>query len=186
MRQCKECKRIKAVSEFYKYKSRKKRKGKYYLRCKDCHKVYFKRFWEKRKKKFGGLYGIWRHIKGRCNNPNDKVYRYYGGRGIKICEEWQNNFIYFYNWAIKNGFKKGLTIDRKGNDGHYSPENCRFVTQEINNHNRSYVKLNPSEVRKIRTLCKEGNLKPRYIGQLFGVGESTVSNIRRGKVWKNV
>ena len=53
---------------------------------------------------------VWRAIKGRCGNKNNPDYRYYGNRGIKVCEEWINDFINFYNWAIINGYKKGLEI----------------------------------------------------------------------------
>ena len=82
------------------------------------------------------LHRIWRHIKQRCNNPNDKGFQYYGGRGISICEEWSCDPEEFIRWALKNGYKKGLAIDRTNNDGNYEPSNCRFVTQSENNQNR--------------------------------------------------
>lgn len=80
---------------------------------------------------------VWRNIKGRCNNPKDKDFHYYGGRGIKICDEWLNDFQRFYNWAFANGYRQGLEIDRENNDGNYEPGNCRFVTRAQNNQNRT-------------------------------------------------
>ena len=92
---------------------------------------------DKRKKRL--LYYIWKDMKSRCLNPKDKSYKYYGSRGIKVCEEWKNNMANFIEWALENGWKKGLTIDRKNNDGNYEPKNCSFVTrlQQMNNTRRA-------------------------------------------------
>ena len=64
----------------------------------------------------------------RCYNENNPYYKNYGGRGIKVCEEWLNDLLAFFEWAIRNGWKKGLSIDRIDNDGDYTPENCQFIT----------------------------------------------------------
>lgn len=76
------------------------------------------------------------HIKERCYNPNSKAYKRYGGRGIKMCQEWLSDYQAFEDWALSNGFKEGLAIDRIDNDGDYAPDNCRFVTPKENNQNR--------------------------------------------------
>ncbi|MCF6777856.1 hypothetical protein L3V83_14910 [Thiotrichales bacterium 19X7-9] len=82
------------------------------------------------------LYCVWTDIKKRCNNHNSKIYKYYGERGIKVCDEWSNDFKIFYDWSMLNGYKQGLEIDRIDNDKGYSPDNCRFVTTSINLRNR--------------------------------------------------
>lgn len=83
------------------------------------------------------LYRIWAGMKTRCHNDNDKGYINYGGRGIKICNEWSDDFEKFYSWAITHGYKSNLSIDRINNDGNYEPNNCRWVTSEVQGNNKS-------------------------------------------------
>ena len=84
------------------------------------------------------VYKIWVMIRQRCNNESNNWYSRYGGRGIKICEEWDNDFMSFYNWSMENGYKKHLSIDRIDNDLGYYPENCRWADweQQANNQKR--------------------------------------------------
>lgn len=81
------------------------------------------------------LYRQWNAMKQRCKNPNTRMYMTYGGRGITYCDEWER-FDPFMNWALSNGYKEGLALDRIDGDGHYYPENCRWITQADNNRNK--------------------------------------------------
>ena len=74
------------------------------------------------------LYWVWRSMKERCFNPNSISYKYYGGRGIKVCNEWLNSYANFRDWALTNGYVNNLTIDRIENDGNYEPNNCQWIT----------------------------------------------------------
>ena len=82
------------------------------------------------------LYGKWCSMKNRCNCPTNKQYKDYGGRGIRVCEEWEHDFAAFRDWALNNGYSEDLQIDRIDNDEGYSPTNCRFVTPAENMRNR--------------------------------------------------
>lgn len=87
--------------------------------------------------KYGSrLYWVWKGIRDRCSKSYGKSYKYYGGRGIKVCKKWADSFSKFEEWALSNGYVPGLTIDRKNNNKGYSPSNCQFISRSENSRKR--------------------------------------------------
>ena len=81
------------------------------------------------------LYRIWRRMKQRCYDKNCSDYKRYGGRGIKVCDEWLD-YRNFYDWAMSNNYKNNLTIERINNDGDYEPDNCKWIPPEAQARNK--------------------------------------------------
>ena len=124
------------------------------------------------------LYRTWQNMKRRCDTPLTDSYKYYGARGIKVCDEWldkEEGFLNFYNWAMTNGYKDNLTIDRIDVNGNYEPNNCRWVTQSENCRNRNNnVYLTKNGITKtIVEWCEEFNLNQKLVSH-------------RAKIYNNV
>lgn len=81
------------------------------------------------------IYNIYQNMKQRCYNPNYREYKHYGGKGVVICDEWLNDYVKFYNWALENGYRDDLSIDRINNNGIYEPSNCSRFSSSNNNRN---------------------------------------------------
>lgn len=106
------------------------------------------------------LYSIWNTMRHRCYNPKHHKYQSYGGRGIKVCDEWLNNYIPFREWALNNGYNEKLSIDRIDNDKDYSPLNCRWATctEQANNRRTTRMLTHNGETKPFMTWCRELNL----------------------------
>jgi len=110
------------------------------------------------------LYGLWKSMKTRCYIKSHKGYKEYGGRGIKVCEEW-HNFKNFYKWASLNGYKDNLSIDRIDNNKGYEPSNCRWITlkqQQYNKRNNHYLTF-CGITKTLTEWANEYNLQPKTI-----------------------
>ena len=107
------------------------------------------------------LYSTWNAIKRRCNEKQYRAYIHYGGRGIKVCDEWTSDFMNFYNWAIANGYKEDLTIDRIDVNGNYEPSNCRWATrkEQCNNTRKNKLITYKNETKTLSEWCDILNLK---------------------------
>lgn len=83
------------------------------------------------------LFAVWNSMKQRCSNPHNEKYSQYGGRGITVCKQWKHDFMNFYDWAMANGYKHGLSIDRIDVNKNYCPKNCRWATWKIQANNKT-------------------------------------------------
>lgn len=100
------------------------------------------------------FYHSWRGMKERCLNKNNPKYKRYGGRGICICKDWLE-IKNFAEWALRNGWKEGLTIDRIDNDGNYCPNNCRWVSVSENSRKKRTTKIDMITAQEIRERINE-------------------------------
>lgn len=186
------------------------------------------------------LHNKWIAMKGRCYNKNNPKYYRYGERGIEVYEGWRTNFVEFRDWAIKNGYEEGLSLERKDVDGDYSPDNCEWIPFKDQANNRRLTKwveyngekinlkqlsiktginygtlsrrynngyrgedlikplefkpkkkrngnsnLNECQVKEIKELLSQGETLTN-IGKRYEVSKHCISDIKRGKTWKNV
>lgn len=111
------------------------------------------------------LYSLWNAMKNRCNNPNANCYMRYGGRGIKVCDEWQESFVSFRDWSLENGYDETLSIDRIDNNKGYYPKNCRWVTfeQQCNNRRSNVLIEYKGETRNLMQWCKILNVDYKLV-----------------------
>lgn len=110
------------------------------------------------------LYPVWCQMRYRCENPNHQAYKWYGAKGVKVCESW-HDFKTFYDWMHANNWKRGLTIDRINTNGNYEPDNCRLVSMEIQQNNRN---------NNIRIECGGELHTISEWSKIIGVGRGTI------------
>lgn len=89
------------------------------------------------------LYNRYMKMKARCYNKKNTHYKYYGGKGVKICDEWlgENGFLAFEKWSLENGYSPELSIDRINVNGDYEPSNCRWTTSKVQSNNTTYNRV---------------------------------------------
>lgn len=118
------------------------------------------------------LCNIWRSMKDRCYNSNCPAYKNYGGRGIKVCDEWFSDLKAFYDWSIANGYDEGLTIDRIDVNGNYEPSNCRWVDRivQANNTRSNHFIEYDGRTQTIAEWSKELGIKQHTILRRLSLG----------------
>ena len=115
---------------------------------------------------YSPLYGVWTMMKQRCTNPKCRSYKWYGAKGIKVCPEW-SDVKKFYEWAISNGYKNGLTIERININDDYSPDNCKWIplVEQASNRSTTHYLTYNGETRSVTEWSS-----------LLGIPRSTLSN----------
>ncbi len=123
------------------------------------------------------LYGVWKCMRQRCNNPNNKSYINYGARNIRVCEEW-DSYKVFRKWALDSGYKEGLTIDRIDVNGNYSPSNCRWADRKEQAQNKTvtdWITIN-GKTKSLATWCREYNVPYNTVhSRIFRYGISPLT-----------
>lgn len=114
------------------------------------------------------LYRVWASMIQRCYYPKSKSFKSYGEKGVTVCDEWRD-FDGFYNWAINNGYKETLSIDRVDCKGNYSPDNCQWIPLSLNRekHRDSIMLNHQGEERPLKTWCDKLNLPTQTVRRFF-------------------
>lgn len=139
------------------------------------------------------MYRVWGSMRQRCNNPKQSRYSSYGGRGIKVCDEWID-FAKFREWMLEQGYGPGLQIDRIDNDDGYYPANCRLCTHHQQMQNRRLPSrhktgkrynncfLTPDDIYDIRDSDKDQT----ELGRIYDVHSTTIRNIKLRRAWRDL
>jgi hypothetical protein len=125
------------------------------------------------------LYKVWISMRNRCNNPNCESYHRYGGRGIKVCERW-DDYQNYYNDCV-GIYVPGLEMDRINNDGNYEPGNIKASTKLEQAQNSSNAKLTGQQVLEIRA----SNEGPKALSEKYNVGPDIIWGVKARRSWKN-
>lgn len=136
------------------------------------------------------LHTLWLAIRNRCNNPKGQDYKYYGGRGIRVCDRWDRYVLFVEDVGPHPG--PGWTLDRIDGDKDYEPGNVRWATRETQARNRNYCTLTEADAAKVRELygpykrydrARTGPTQAE-LARMFGVTQGLISAILRGDAWK--
>lgn len=112
----------------------------------------------------------------RCNNPKSTAYKYYGAKGIRICDEWENDFGKFYEWAVCNGYSENLTIERLSYDDDYKPSNCKWIPfhEQAKNSRQCHYEIIDGEKLCLAEIARKYNIP-------YGTIKDRYSHGKRGK-----
>ncbi len=131
------------------------------------------------------LYKAYTGMKQRCYNPNNKAYKNYGSRGITICDEWRNNPQSFFTWAKAHGYKEGLTIERRDNNGNYEPTNCYYTTRVKNLNNRRNsldTRFTKEQQESIAMEYTTTTISNKEIRRKYNISGTSLRKILNGKI----
>lgn len=130
------------------------------------------------------LYSVWCTMKTRCCNANCKSYPWYGAKGATVCAGWLNNYPAFRQWGLANGYRRGLTLERRNTSQPYCPSNCRWATRAEQSRHR--VNTTPIHiVRQVKRLLRR-RVRQFEICHAFKLSKWIVSKIARGRAWRGV
>ncbi len=158
-------------------------RGKTQKTCMDC-------YGEQHGMADSPLYRIWAGIKRRCYNKNQKSYKYYGAKGVTMCDEWKNSFLAFHDWAHSNNWEQGLEVSRRGDAGNYDPLNCKIITKYDNLREKkphevtvdiklkyamTVTGLSLDEINEVVDKACSGNFKSYELADMYGVERHTIT-----------
>jgi hypothetical protein len=131
------------------------------------------------------LYPLLKQVRNRCYCVSTTNYRWYGARGITVCDEWRTDAAAFIAWAQANGYAPGLELDRIDSNGPYAPWNCQFISHTANVRKSRKAKCDEQKAREVRAALANGD-SINSIVAAFGLSRAVVSSIKHGKTWRDV
>ena len=180
--ECSECKQHRVVANHH-----HKTSGSL---CVVCKNKMFKKMATKHNMSKTKIHNMWISMRSRCHNQNTVAYKYYGGRGISVCNEW-DEYSKFLEFAIFNGYKDGLELDRIDNDGNYEPNNCQFITHKNNSRKTRKIRSNNTSGYRGVSMTRSRKWESRITVDgkqiFFGVFETAIdaAKARDRYIYKN-
>lgn len=131
------------------------------------------------------VYRLWAHMKERCFYSKHKSFKHYGGRGITVCNEWLDSAT-FIKWALSNGYKEGLTLERKDYNGNYEPSNCEFIPliEQANNRRSNRPITINGETKNIAEWARIANIGPKTLRHRIEAGWNETNLLKPAKPYK--